>query len=185
MLPPAPGPLYLLLPVPGMFLPLIPTSDFSSSLRSRFGCHLRREQHHHPPPFTLFPFTWPYCSKALLNLNMACGSEPAHLSYPRGPLSIHGLGALEMGPVQVGMWLCQIHSRFLWLDTSKQLGKQLKTALQYFSLSFFFLPHCTVCGTSLARDRTHAPCSGSVESQPLDAQASPSLVLYICLPTVT
>ena len=141
MLPPAPGPLYLLLPVPGMFLPLIPTSDFSSSLRSRFGCHLRREQHHHPPPFTLFPFTWPYCSKALLNLNMACGSEPAHLSYPRGPLSIHGLGALEMGPVQVGMWLCQIHSRFLWLDTSKQLGKQLKTALQYFSLSFFFVCH--------------------------------------------
>ena len=147
-----------------MCLPLIPTSDFSSSLRSRFGCHLCREQHHNPPPFTLFPLTLPYFSKVLLNLNMACGSESPHLSYIQGPLSIRGLRALEMGPGQVGMWLCQIHSRFLWLDTPKQW----KTALQYFSLFFFFLPHCTVCGTSLARDRTHGPCNGSVESQPLD-----------------
>ena len=133
MLPPAPGPLYLLLPVPGTFLSLIPTSDFSSSLRSRFGCHLRREQHHNPPPFTLFLFTLPYFSKVPLNVNMACGSEP-HLSYPQGPLSIHGLRALGMGPVQVGMWLCRIHSRFLWLDTPEQW----KTALQYFSLFFFY-----------------------------------------------
>ena len=133
MLPPAPGPLYLLLPVPGTFLSLIPTSDFSSSLRSRFGCHLRREQHHNPPPFTLFLFTLPYFSKVPLNVNMACGSEP-HLSYPQGPLRIHGLRALGMGPVQVGMWLCRIHSRFLWLDTPEQW----KTALQYFSLFFFF-----------------------------------------------
>lgn len=127
--PSCPGPLYLLLSVPGMFLPLIPTSDFSSSLRSRFCCHLCREQHHNPPPFTL-----PYFSKVLLNLNMACGSESPHPSYIQGPLSIRGLKALEMGPGQVGMWLCQIHSRFLWLDTPKQW----KTALQYFSLSFFF-----------------------------------------------
>ena len=133
MLPPAPGPLYLLLPVPGTFLSLIPTSDFSSSLRSRFGCHLRREQHHNPPPFTLFLFTLPYFSKVPLNVNMACGSEP-HLSYPQGPLRIHGLRALGMGPVQVGMWLCRIHSRFLWLDTPEQW----KTALQYFSLFFFY-----------------------------------------------
>lgn len=134
MLPPAPGPLYLLLPVPGTFLSLIPTSDFSSSLRSRFGCHLRREQHHNPPPFTLFLFTLPYFSKVPLNVNMACGSEPPHLSYPQGPLSIYGLRALGMGPVQVGMWLCRIHSRFLWLDTPEQW----KTALQYFSLFFFY-----------------------------------------------
>ena len=132
--PSCPGTLYLLLSVPGMFLPLIPTSDFSSSLRSRFGCHLCREQHHNPPPFTLFPLTLPYFSKVLLNLNMACGSESPHLSYIQGPLSIRGLRALEMGPGQVGMWLCQIHSRFLWLDTPKQW----KTALQYFSLFFFF-----------------------------------------------
>ena len=65
---------------------------------------------------------------------MACGSESPHPSYIQGPLSIRGLKALEMGPGQVGMWLCQIHSRFLWLDTPKQW----KTALQYFSLSFFF-----------------------------------------------
>ena len=85
------------------------------------------------PHSTLFLFTLPYFSKVPLNVNMACGSEP-HLSYPQGPLRIHGLRALGMGPVQVGMWLCRIHSRFLWLDTPEQW----KTALQYFSLFFFF-----------------------------------------------
>ena len=33
--------------------------------------------------------------------------------------------------------------------------------------------------SSLTRDRTHAPCTGSAEPQPLDHQASPNILLFL------
>ena len=38
---------------------------------------------------------------------------------------------------------------------------------------YLFWPHGTACETSLNRNRTHAPCSRSSNSQPLDYQGSP------------
>ena len=51
-----------------------------------------------------------------------------------------------------------------------------------FFFSFFFWLCCGACGlwdlSSQTRDQTHIPCSGSLESQPLDWQGSPHIIFF-------
>ena len=47
-----------------------------------------------------------------------------------------------------------------------------------FSFFFLFWPHGLRNLSSLTRDRTCAPCSGSTESKPLDFQGSLRMVLF-------
>ena len=65
-----------------------------------------------------------------------------------------------------------------WQDSPTLKGFSFVFDSFFFLWLFAFLAMPPACGifSSPTRDLTHAPCSGSSESQPLDLQGSPNIV---------
>ena len=59
-------------------------------------------------------------------------------------------------------------------------------SLGFVPIYFIFCPHCVACGdlSSLIRDWTCVPGIGSLESEPLDHQGSPSSLFFRCFSCV-
>ena len=64
-----------------------------------------------------------------------------------------------------------------------RLSSYLQSAWSLFVLFFLAVLHGTRDLSSLTRDWTHVSCSGSTESQPLDSQGIPSLILSVLVLT--
>ena len=60
-----------------------------------------------------------------------------------------------------------------YIRASNQTLNKESSTFFFFFLIFLATPGGMRDLSSLTRDGTHAPCSGSVESQPLDSQGSP------------
>ena len=74
----------------------------------------------------------------------------------------------------------------LWTSGSSRRGEGVSHAIYIFHFSIYL----TTCGilvvvsSSLTEDQTQAPCTGSLESEPLDHQGSPShAIVYSTLST--